>query len=71
MKTTFEHGEVSLTSHRILWSRSGDVPRGSTCLSLSLNYVIFIEDEVPGSFSFSRSHKIILHLSEPLPGNFI
>ncbi|XP_044735700.1 vacuolar protein-sorting-associated protein 36 [Chrysoperla carnea] len=67
-KTTFEHGEVSLTSHRILWSRSGDVPRGSTCLSLALNYVIFIEDEVPGSFSFSRSHKIILHLSEPLPG---
>lgn len=54
-----------LSSHRFLWGRPGDIPRGMTCLSLPLKYIIFIEEEVPGSFSFSKSKKIILHLTEP------
>ncbi|XP_014473916.1 PREDICTED: vacuolar protein-sorting-associated protein 36 [Dinoponera quadriceps] len=64
-KTNFEGGELILTSHRILWGRPGDIPRGNTCLSLPLRYIIFFEEEVPGPFSFGRSKKIVLHLSEP------
>ncbi|XP_020709833.2 vacuolar protein-sorting-associated protein 36 [Athalia rosae] len=64
-KTSFEGGEVVLTNHRILWGRPGDIPRGLTCLSLSLRYIIFFEEESPGAFSFGRSKKIILHLAEP------
>ncbi|CAL1673112.1 unnamed protein product [Lasius platythorax] len=64
-KTTFEGGELILTSHRILWGRPGDIPRGNTCLSLLLRYIVFFEEENPGPFSFGRSKKIVLHLSEP------
>lgn len=68
-KTPFEGGEVVLTSHRLLWGRPGDIPRGLTCLSLPLRYVVFVEEEVgSSSFGFSRSKKIVLHLSEALPG---
>jgi len=64
-KTNFENGELILTSHRILWGRPGDIPRGNTCLSLSLRHIVFFEEENPGPFSFGRSKKIVLHLSEP------
>ncbi|KYN35045.1 Vacuolar protein-sorting-associated protein 36 [Trachymyrmex septentrionalis] len=64
-KTNFENGELILTSHRILWGRPGDVQRGNTCLSLSLRHIIFFEEENPRPFSFGRSKKIVLHLSEP------
>lgn len=58
-----------LTSHRLLWGRPGDIPRGLTCLSLPLRYVVFVEEETgSSSFGFSRSKKIVLHLSEALPG---
>ncbi|XP_008547602.1 vacuolar protein-sorting-associated protein 36 [Microplitis demolitor] len=71
-KTNFAGGELVLTSHRLIWGRPGDIPNGKVCLSLSLRYVIFFEEEVPSAFSFGRSKKIILHLSEPpigkLPG---
>ncbi|XP_066991544.1 vacuolar protein-sorting-associated protein 36 [Anabrus simplex] len=67
-KTSFEGGEIVLTSHRLLWGRPGDIPRGMTCLSLPLHCVVFCEEDSGGTFGFSRSKKIILHLSEPLPG---
>lgn len=68
-KTTFEGGEVVLTSHRVLWGRPGEIPRGLTCLSLPLRYVVFVEEETgSSSFGFGRSKKIVLHLSEALPG---
>ncbi|KDR12870.1 vacuolar protein-sorting-associated protein 36 isoform X2 [Zootermopsis nevadensis] len=68
-KTSFEGGEVVLTSHRLLWARPGDIPRGLTCLSLPLRYVVFVEEETGStSFGFSRSKKIVLHLSQALPG---
>lgn len=57
-----------LTSHRILWGRPGDIPRGNTCLALLLRYVVFFEEESPGAFSFGRSKKIVLHLSEAAVG---
>ncbi|XP_023704185.1 vacuolar protein-sorting-associated protein 36 isoform X2 [Cryptotermes secundus] len=67
--TPFEGGEVVLTSHRLLWGRPGDIPRGLTCLSLPLRYVVFVEEEIgSSSFGFSRSKKIVLHLSEALLG---
>ncbi|XP_076236321.1 vacuolar protein sorting 36 [Calliopsis andreniformis] len=65
VKTHFEDGELVLTSHRILWGKPGDITRGHTCLSLFLHHVIFFEEETPGPFSFGRSKKIIMHLSEP------
>ncbi|XP_043520315.1 vacuolar protein-sorting-associated protein 36 [Frieseomelitta varia] len=64
VKTNFESGELVLTSHRFLWGRPGDISRGLTCLSLSLRHIVFFEEEVPGPFSFGRSKKIIIHLSE-------
>ncbi|GLH07104.1 Vacuolar protein-sorting-associated protein 36 [Gryllus bimaculatus] len=67
-KTLFSNGELVLTTHRILWGHPGDIPKGHTCLSLPLRYVVFAEEESPSSFSFSQSKKIIIHLSEALPG---
>ncbi|XP_034942295.1 vacuolar protein-sorting-associated protein 36 [Chelonus insularis] len=70
-KTNFKDGELVLTSHRIIWGKAEDISSGKVCLSLSLRYVVFFEEESSDSF-FSRSKKIILHLSEPpldkLPG---
>lgn len=65
IKTQFEGGELVLTTHRILWGRPGDLSRGQPWLCLSLSYVIFFEEDTPGSFSFGRSTKVVLHLSEP------
>lgn len=64
IKTNFEAGELIVTNQRILWGRPGDIPRGQTCLSLSLRHVIFFEEEAAGTFAFRRSKKVILHLSE-------
>ncbi|GLV35192.1 Vacuolar protein sorting 36 [Carabus blaptoides fortunei] len=66
-KTSFESGELVLTTFRILWGRPGDIPRGLTCLTLPLQVVIFVEEESPSHFSFKRSRKIVFHLSEPIP----
>lgn len=63
-KTGFEGGEVLLTNHRLLWSSPGET---SSCLSLQLKYIIFIEEEVPSAFAFTRSSKVVLHLSPPAP----
>ncbi|CAH1159769.1 unnamed protein product [Phaedon cochleariae] len=63
-KTSFEGGELIITTHRILWGRPGQIARGQTCLSMALNLIIFIEEESPSTFSFTRSRKIVLHLSE-------
>ncbi|CAH1976034.1 unnamed protein product [Acanthoscelides obtectus] len=63
-KTSFEGGELIITSHRLFWGRPGAIARGQTCLTLDLSLVVFIEEESPNSFSFSRSRKVILHLSE-------
>ncbi|KAG5885904.1 hypothetical protein JTB14_012151 [Gonioctena quinquepunctata] len=62
-KTSFEGGELIITTHRVLWGRPGQIARGQTCLSLNLGLIVFYEEESPSSFSFSRSRKIILHLS--------
>ncbi|XP_012278337.1 vacuolar protein-sorting-associated protein 36 [Orussus abietinus] len=66
MKTTFEGGEVILTSHRLLWGRPEDISQRRMCLSLPLRYIIFFEEENPGPFSFSRSKKVILHLLDDI-----
>ncbi|CAG9856613.1 unnamed protein product [Phyllotreta striolata] len=63
-KTSFEGGELIITSHRILWARPGQIARGQTCLALNLSLVVFFEEESPSAFSFSRSRKIVLHLTE-------
>ncbi|KAL3267190.1 hypothetical protein HHI36_011327 [Cryptolaemus montrouzieri] len=65
-KTSFEGGELIITSHRILWGRPGAIPTGQTCLALNLSLVVYIEEESPSAFSFSKSRKIVLFLSESL-----
>ncbi|RZC33515.1 vacuolar protein-sorting-associated protein 36 [Asbolus verrucosus] len=64
-KTSFEGGELIITTHRLLWGRPGAISKGQTCLALNLSLVVYIEEESPSAFSFSRSRKIILYLSEP------
>lgn len=64
VKTTFEGGELVLTSHRFIWGKPGDISRGHTCLTLFLRYVVYFVEEVPGPFSFGRSKKVVLQLSE-------
>lgn len=63
-QTSFEGGELIVTNHRIFWGRPGTIARGQTCLVLHLSLVIFVEEESPNAFSFSRSKKVILHLAE-------
>lgn len=69
LQTGFEGGEITITTHRVIWGRPGAIPLGQVCLSLHLSYVIFIEEESPSAFSFSRSRKVVLHLTEPSPGS--
>lgn len=62
-------GEVVLTSHRILWGKPGDIPKGNVCLSLHLYYVFCMEEENSGVFGLGGPKRIILHLGPALPGN--
>jgi ESCRT-II complex subunit VPS36 len=48
-----------------LWGRPGAISKGQTCLALNLSLIVYIEEESPSAFSFSRSKKVVLHLSEP------
>ncbi|XP_014253411.1 vacuolar protein-sorting-associated protein 36 [Cimex lectularius] len=62
-KTSHEGGELVLTTHRIWWASPGTIDQGLMCLSLPLYYVVFIEEEIPSAFAFTRSSKLVLHLS--------
>ncbi|KAB0796515.1 hypothetical protein PPYR_10576 [Photinus pyralis] len=66
-KTSFEGGELILTTHRLMWGRPGAIPLGQVCLTMHLHLVVFVEEDSPNAFSFSRSRKIILHLKEAPP----
>ncbi|KAG6448716.1 hypothetical protein O3G_MSEX005683 [Manduca sexta] len=67
-KTQFTDGEVVLTTHRILWGKPGDIPKGLTCLALHLYYVFCLEEESGGVFGLGGPKRIILHLGPALPG---
>ncbi|VVC91642.1 vacuolar protein-sorting-associated protein 36 [Leptidea sinapis] len=67
-KTHYVDGEVVLTSHRLLWGKPGDIPKGLICLSLYLYYVFCLEEENGGMFGLGRPKRIILHLGPSLPG---
>ena len=62
-QTNYEDGELTLTSHRIIWARPGDIARGQVCLSLPLSRIFTVEDTSPSTFTFWKSRKIILHLA--------
>lgn len=66
-KTEFVTSDLILTNYRIFWGRPGEVDNQGSRLVLSLRYIVFFEEESPGAFSFSRSKKVVLHLSEPGP----
>lgn len=54
-----------LTTHRLLWSQSGEIARGMAVLSLSLKYVISLDEETASAFVFGRKKRIIFHLMSP------
>ncbi|XP_066150199.1 vacuolar protein-sorting-associated protein 36 [Euwallacea fornicatus] len=64
VKTQFEGGELIITTHRLLWGRPGAIAKGQTCLGLVHELIVYIEEESPGTFSFTRSRKVLLHLAE-------
>lgn len=68
LQTQFTDGEVVLTTHRILWGKPGDIPKGLVCLSLHLYYVFCLEEESGGVFGLGGPKRIILHLGPALPG---
>lgn len=60
-KTSYEKGEVILTTLRLLWCLPGD----AHYLSLNLKYIVYFEEEKSSSFIFSKSPKLVLYLTEP------
>ncbi|XP_055613747.1 vacuolar protein-sorting-associated protein 36 [Uranotaenia lowii] len=66
-KTSFEDGEVVLTTHRLLWGRNGEIARGGNALSLRLKYVQSFDEEEASSMLFGRKKRIILRLGPLLP----
>ncbi|XP_059481593.1 vacuolar protein-sorting-associated protein 36 [Neocloeon triangulifer] len=63
---TFVNGDLVLTSHRLIFVQPASASKNS--LSLPLHYLVYVEEEKAHSFNFSRSRKVLLHLSETLPG---
>ncbi|XP_055628435.1 vacuolar protein-sorting-associated protein 36 [Toxorhynchites rutilus septentrionalis] len=66
-KTSYEDGELVLTSHRLLWGRNGEIARGSSALSLRLKYVQSFDEEEASSMLFGRKRRIILRLARVMP----
>ncbi|XP_015603469.1 vacuolar protein-sorting-associated protein 36 isoform X1 [Cephus cinctus] len=61
--TQFSNGELTLTSHRILWASSKDSSQRQIYLALSLHYVVHVEED--GSRTYSSPGKdVVLHLTE-------
>ncbi|KAJ8668101.1 hypothetical protein QAD02_009764 [Eretmocerus hayati] len=60
IRTNFEGGEVTLTSHRLIYKTADEVT-----FALQLSLIIYFEEENPGALFFTRSKKVILHLSDP------
>ncbi|KAM7356097.1 vacuolar protein sorting 36 [Cochliomyia hominivorax] len=71
-KTNFEEGDLVLTTHRLLWGKTGDIAKAAVCLSLNLKYVVSVNEEQASNFLFGRKTRLILHLRQPdgnkLPG---
>ena len=61
-KTQFTHGELCLTSHRLIWSNQSVL---ASDLVLPLHLIILVEEEIG---SFMQSDKLVLHLDSPPPG---
>ncbi|XP_024944751.1 vacuolar protein-sorting-associated protein 36 isoform X2 [Cephus cinctus] len=54
--TQFSNGELTLTSHRILWASSKDSSQRQIYLALSLHYVVHVEED--GSRTYSSPEKM-------------
>lgn len=60
-KTSYENGELILTSHRLIWH----LPGTSQYLALYLSYIVYIEEEKSNGFVFSKTKRLNLYLLEP------
>lgn len=69
-QTSFQGGELIVTTHRILWGKPGFMARGETCLALELSDIIYVKEELSSTFNFSRSSKVLVYLTD-CTGNFL
>lgn len=51
-----------LTSHRLLWGRSGEIVSNKTILCLHLKYIQSLDEESAGSFFSGKKKRLILNL---------
>ncbi|XP_049544421.1 vacuolar protein-sorting-associated protein 36 [Anopheles darlingi] len=63
-KTSYDDGELILTSHRLIWGRNGELARGGNALSLRLLHVTSLDQEEASSMLFGKKKRIILRLGE-------
>jgi ESCRT-II complex subunit VPS36 len=74
-KTSYEDGEILLTTHRLFWGRPGEIARGATTLALPLKYITSLDEETASSMIFGKKKRIILNLAaassnkQPGPSN--
>lgn len=61
-KTSYEDGEVVLTTHRMFWGKSGEIARGMNCMSLSLSRVDSLYEEWASNNLFGRKKRLIVRL---------
>ncbi|CAO1419561.1 unnamed protein product [Diamesa tonsa] len=66
-KTSFEDGEIILTTHRLFWGKPGEFSRGSSILQLQHKYVSSLDEETASSFFFGKKTRLIIRLKELLP----
>ena len=67
-KTSFEDGEILLTTHRLFWGNPGEIDKGMTILCLQLKYVASLGEELASYNVFGKKKRMILHLNDP-PSN--
>ncbi|XP_070494065.1 vacuolar protein-sorting-associated protein 36 [Chironomus tepperi] len=67
-KTIFEDGELTLTTHRIFWGKSGEFSRGSNIIQLRLQYVKSLDEEIGSSMFFGKKKRLVVRLNESTPG---
>ncbi|KAG5670459.1 hypothetical protein PVAND_000722 [Polypedilum vanderplanki] len=72
-KTIFEDGELTLTTHRLVWAKEGEFSRGSNVIQLRLKLIKSLDEEIGSSMFFGKKKRLIIRLNditgiEKLPG---
>lgn len=67
LQTIFEDGELTLTTHRMFWGKSGEFSRGSNIIQLHLKSVHALDEEMGSSMFFGKKRRLIVKLKDPHP----